>query len=314
MSSVADSTRDIASSSIEFGPERNPHPVSPMPSKPWKLANASWAVPLKTVRGNPEAPANKTRRILEMTVVEEQSQPALTPEEIHLFRHNGYLKLGTLSPDLVERLKESIWHDIRNEVEPVVRNKEGNVVRISDLVDRDPIFLESASGPQVLDPLECLMGPNIELIKNRHNHATLRTASEKYDGLHRDIKQWTRTIFTVLFYLEETTVENGCTHFVPGSHHFPGVTGKIGDDPWTHAVANQAVPLPVPAGTFIVIDSMVMHRAGNNTTDNTRISMTVGYHSVDELIDVPNPKRILVRGEGLYSGNDRSQRQRGGRQ
>ena len=32
--------------------------------------------------------------------------------------------------------------------------------------------------------------------------------------------------------------------------------------------------------------------------------MTVGYHSVDELSDVPNPKRVLVRGERIYRGND----------
>ena len=240
---------------------------------------------------------------------------ALTPEEIRLFRHNGFLKLrGRLPEETLDRLKAAILKDIDEEAEPIVRNKEGRVVRISDLVDRDPVFQETVSSPLVLDPLECLMGPNIELIKNRHNHATLRTATENYDGLHRDVRQWTRTIFTVLFYLEETTIENGCTLLVPGSHHFPGVTGKIGDDPWTQSIADQAVPLPVPAGTMLVIDSMVMHRAGQNTTDDTRMSMTIGYHSVDELSDVPNPKRILVRGEGIYSGNDQRKRSADSRQ
>ena len=235
----------------------------------------------------------------------DQAQTALTFEEIQLFRHNGYLKLrNCLSEDTVERLKAAIWKDINDEVEPVVRDSESRVVRISDLVDRDPIFLETASSPLVLDPLESLMGPNIELITNRHNHATLRLSSEKKSGLHRDVKQWSRTIFTVLFYLEETNMENGCTLLVPGSHHFPGITGKIGDDPWTQTLAEQAVPAPIPAGGLLVIDSMIMHRVGQNKTSNSRMSMTVGYHSVDELNDVPNPKRIVVRGEGLYSGND----------
>jgi phytanoyl-CoA hydroxylase len=233
------------------------------------------------------------------------SQPALTSEAIHHFRHSGYLKLGTLPSGTVNQLRAAILKDIEDEIEPVVRNKDGRVVRISGLVERDPVFLETASGDQVLDPLECLLGPNIHLIKNRHNHATLRTESETYDGLHRDVKQWSRTIFTVIFYLEETTFENGCTLIVPGSHHFPGIAGKTEKHPLALSLQDQAVPVPMQAGGMLLIDSMVLHRAGQNMTNDTRMSMTIGYHSVDEISDVRDPKRILVRGEENYSGNDR---------
>ena len=229
----------------------------------------------------------------------------LESEVIQHFRACGYLKLGVLPLDRVEQLKTSIWKDINSEVEPVVRNKDGRVVRISALVERDPIFLETASCDQVLDPLECLMGPNIHLILNRHNHATLRTRTETYDGLHRDVRQWSRTIFTIIFYLEETTIENGCTMMVPGSHHFPGISGKTERHPLALSLEDQAVPVPMPAGGMLLIDSMVLHRAGQNTTDDTRMSMTIGYHSVDEISDVRDPKRLLVRGEEQYSGNDR---------
>ena len=173
---------------------------------------------------------------------------SLTSEQIHLFRHIGFLRLENRLPKaLVEALKEAIWSNIREEVEPVVRDREGRVIRLSGVVDRDPVFLESATSPLVLDPLESLLGPNIELIKNRHNHATLRRASEhRPEGMHRDVRQWSRTIFTVLFYLEETTVENGCTMVVPGSHHFPGVEGRLYDDAETLRLLEQAVPCPCP--------------------------------------------------------------------
>lgn len=230
---------------------------------------------------------------------------ALTPHQVQLFRHNGFLKLPNRLPkETVEQLKETISKNIENEIEPVVRDPNGTIVRISALVERDPIFLETASSPLVLDPLESLLGPNIELITNRHNHATLRTAAEYKENMHRDIKQWSRTIFTVLFYLEETTVENGCTVAVPGSHHFPSVQGRLREHDWTQDVLEQAVPIPMPEGGMLVIDSMIMHGAGENKTQNTRTSMTIGYHSVDELWDLPNPKRILVRGDGIYGGND----------
>jgi len=233
---------------------------------------------------------------------------SLTPEQIRLFRHNGFLKLpGRLPPEVVEELKETIWRHIREEIEPVVRDRQGRVVRISNIWARDPIFRDALTDPLILDPLESLLGPNIELITNRHNHATLRLAGDGTDYFHRDVLQWTRSIVTVLFYLEETTVENGCTLVVPGTHLFPGrPVNSLGEDEEIarSGVLNQAVPVPMPAGGLLAIDSLVMHSAGTNRTSGSRMSMTVGYHSVDELSDVENPKRVLVRGRRVYMGND----------
>jgi ectoine hydroxylase-related dioxygenase (phytanoyl-CoA dioxygenase family) len=233
---------------------------------------------------------------------------SLTPEQVRLLRHNGFIKLpGRLSAERVAGLKEAIWRDIREEAEPIVRDRQGRAVRISAIWDRDPIFRETLTSPEVLDPLEALLGPNIELVRNRHNHATLRYAEEGADYMHRDILQWSRTIVTVLFYLEETTVENGCTRVVPGSHLFPGATAlSLREDEQIQraGILDQAVPVPMPAGGLLAIDSFLMHGAGRNQTEGTRISMTVGYHSVDELSDVDNPKRVLVRGTRLYKGND----------
>lgn len=237
---------------------------------------------------------------------------SLTHEQTRLFRHNGFLKLPDRLPEeVVVRLKATIWRDIREEVEPVVRDRQGRVVRISNLWDREPIFRETVTSPQVLDPLESLLGPNIELVLNRHNHATLRLAEDGMSYLHRDVLQWSRPIVTVLFYLEETTVENGCTYMIPGTHLLPGFAshGVDEDERATRdGILGQAVPVPMPAGGMLIINSLVIHGAGANRTDGTRMSMTVGYHSVDELCDVPNPKRVLVRGERRYSGNDRPSR------
>ena len=235
---------------------------------------------------------------------------SLTPEQVHLFRHNGFIKLPRRLPEgMVARIKEAIWRDIEGEVAPVARDKQGRVVRVSKVWERGGVFQEAMTAPEVLDPLEALLGPNIELILNRHNHATLRLAGDGTDYFHRDVLQWSRTIVTVLFYLEDTTVENGCTLLVPGTHLLlPGVTeNALKSVEWDQrsGVLEQAVPLPMPAGGLVAIDSMVMHSAGRNTTPGTRISMTMGYHSVDELSGVENPRRVLVRGKRVYNGNDR---------
>ncbi len=100
---------------------------------------------------------------------------ALPHAEIHHFRHNGYLKCRDLLPaETVTELKETILKDIAKEAEPTVRDKTDRVVRISQVLDRDPIYLKAASHSPLLDTLESLLGPQIELVKNRHNHANGR--------------------------------------------------------------------------------------------------------------------------------------------
>lgn len=234
---------------------------------------------------------------------------SLTLEQVHFFRSNGFLKLSArLAPASVEELLATIQAQIREVVEPVKRDRHGRVVRLSDLWERGELFRDTLASPLVLDPLEALLGPNIELILNRHNHACLRLADDGTSYLHRDILQWTRSIVTVIFYLEETTVENGCTWVVPGTHFLPGrsilpleqdeVIRKTG-------LLEQAVPVPMPAGGLLVMGSLVFHGAGANQTNGSRTSLTAGYHSVDELSEVANPKRVLVRGSYPYLGNDR---------
>lgn len=233
---------------------------------------------------------------------------ALSDDQVKLFRHNGFLRLpGRLPEETVARLKETVLADVANEVEPYVRDKNGVVIRLSQVLDRDPIFREIATSSLVLDSLESLLGPNIELITNRHNHSTLNPPSRGYTGLHRDVLQWTRDIVTVIFYLEEATVENGCTHVVPGTHLFnwiqnPGTKTSV-EDVITDEIRAQEVPLPSPAGGLAVIDSQIFHRVGTNLSNGTRTSMTMGYVSVDELASVQDPYRVLVRGTSAYGGN-----------
>lgn len=233
----------------------------------------------------------------------------LTPEQFAFFRHNGFLKLPERLPaETVALLKNTILSHIKDEIAPVVRDKQGRIIRISNLWQRGTPFREALTSSQVLDPLEGLLGPNIEYVLNRHNHATLRLAGDGTAYPHRDVLQWSRTIMTVIFYLEDTTVENGCTWAVPGSHLLAGrPVHSLVDDDEVHqsGLLEQAVPIPMPAGGLLAMDSMVMHAAGNNTTPGSRISMTAGYHSVDELSRADNPARVLVRGERIYGGNDR---------
>lgn len=228
----------------------------------------------------------------------------LTPQEIQLFRHNGFIRFPTqLSKDHVEALKAAALKDITEGVEPVARQGD-RIIRISAVWQRGGIFQETITCDEILDPLGSLLGPNIEFVLNRHNHVYLRDAGSTHSlELHRDVRHWSRTIATVLIYLEETNLENGCTRVVPGSHHLPAFA-HLKDEAIEQIAASQAIPLPMPAGGLLAIDSMIIHSAGINRTDRTRMSMTLGYHSADELASRDNPKKVLVRGTRPYGGND----------
>ena len=230
---------------------------------------------------------------------------ALTPQEIQLFRHNGFIKFPTqLSTDHVAALKAAALKDMAEAVDPVVR-QDGRIIRISAIWERGGIFRETITCDEILNPLESLLGSDIEFVLNRHNHVYLRDAGSSHSlALHRDVRHWSRTIATVLVYLEDTNLENGCTRVVPGSHHLPAFA-NLKDDTLQEIAASQAIPLPMPAGGLLAIDSMIIHSAGINHTDSTRMSMTLGYHSADELASGDTPKRVLVRGVRPYRGNDK---------
>lgn len=228
---------------------------------------------------------------------------ALTPEQLWLFRVAGFVKFPErMPPETVRALTDAIEHDIEHAVDPVVRNAEGRIVRLSNALDRAPIFREVATSPLVIEPLTDLLGPNIELLRNRHNHATLRLPDPRAEALHRDVPQWSRGIVTVLFFLEESTAEKGCTQLVPGSHLLPWAS-KAADAVARARLGDQVVRAEMPEGGLLCIDSLLWHGVGSNRTTQTRMTITMGYHSVDDLASVADPQRILVAGQRPYVGH-----------
>ena len=241
-----------------------------------------------------------------------QDPRPLTPDDIPFFRSNGFLKLPwRLPPDLVRRIKTQVADDIERAAEPLVRDYRGDVMRLSAIWERGGPIQEALGGAEVVPALQSLLGPDVELMLNRHNHLTLRRQDDRTAmsvELHRDVSNWSRTICTILFYLEETNLENGCTQIIPGSHLLPNVTPgrKAESDPWWTAsgLLEQRISLPMPAGGLLAIDSMLLHAAGRNRTDGTRMTLTAGYHVVDHHAGAWDPKRVVICGQRVYRGND----------
>ncbi len=237
----------------------------------------------------------------------------LTADEYWFFRHNGFLRLRhPIAAEALMRVREVVEREIAAGRPPLWLNDEGAIKRIDRLVGRDPVVLEVLRSPPVRGPLSSLLGANVCVVLNRHNHATTNRAGDIAYRLHRDILQWSRPIVTAIVYLDESTVETGCTHVVPGTHlaAFAGMAPDGGGGNWAdehdeyEAFHAQAVPMPMPAGGILLFDSLLFHSVGVNTTAEMRLSMTFAFHSIDELDDAAQPKRLLLFGERVYKGND----------
>lgn len=231
----------------------------------------------------------------------------LNPEQVRFFRNSGYIKL----PDI---LSEKEVSELRDYLDTELDKQSTN--KLYRLYERNPQLIHRLiTHPKLLEPLRSILGPNILFVKNRHNHMTRNDANstQKDTRLHRDILQPTRGLLTALVYLEESTIDNGCTHIIPGSLYFPyvGVPQPDGGGTWMdehdeyNGLLDQALPVPMPAGGVLLFDGLVFHKVGLNKTKGQRRSLTLGFRSVDELDFKPDyTRQILVCGKIIYRGND----------
>ena len=235
----------------------------------------------------------------------------MTEEDYWYFKHNGFHRVaGTLPADLVERLNRVTEAQIDARAEPVVWEEgEGrrpeDVRRLSKILQRDQVYFEAATHPLVLDPLEGILGPNIELLTNKHNHLMVRPPGSDHVYWHSGEEPYEPTLVTALIYLEAATLANGCIHLVPGSHMRPfrrpkRPGGGFADSPLFH----RALPVPMPRGGILLFDDCCYHGSGINDSKGSRRSMTLGYRAHDSH-DVlkEDPEKLLVRGERIYTGH-----------
>lgn len=232
--------------------------------------------------------------------------------QIDLFRRVGYLRLeGFFDTETVDTLRSEMDQHIQQRVPPFFEDDAGRIYRLNNLFDRSEVFKRVFKMPKLLEVLQSLLGPNIEFVKNRHNHATMNTRADTHFRLHRDNLQWSRNMVSIIIYLDDATAETGATHIIPGSQFLPFVGTPNNGGTWMdshHVFASlidQSIPIPMKIGGILIFDSLAFHSVGTNVTDKTRRSIAIGYTSVDELLPVQdNTYREVVLGERLYRGSE----------
>ena len=111
-----------------------------------------------------------------------------------------------------------------------------------------------------------------------------------WSGEPRAYSEITPQLFA-MFYLTDTTRENGCLRVIPGSHrcrhrlHDVIGTAHVAatrrmDDPESplYAEAEGEVDVPARAGDLVLGDGRTVHAAHANQSDHERTVMTIWYH------------------------------------
>ncbi len=235
----------------------------------------------------------------------------VTLYEIDFFRRAGYLKYDAVfSEEEILLLRRAVSEHCEQAIEPCLKDDLGRVYRLNQVFDRGQVFRDAFIKPKILDILESLIGPNIEFVKNRHNHATLNTIRDTKFRLHRDVLQWSRGIVSIIIYLDDASVDSGATYIIPTSQYLPYVGTPNNGGTWMDehhvfsSLLNQAVQVEVSRGGILIFDSLAFHSVGRNKGVDTRMSIAGGYTSTDELVPLEdNTLREIVRGERLYRGS-----------
>jgi ectoine hydroxylase-related dioxygenase (phytanoyl-CoA dioxygenase family) len=222
---------------------------------------------------------------------------SLSPEQISFFHENGYLSgVRILSDEQVEILRGELsrlidpahpGHDLFYEFHSNESSVDGTILfhalghwRI------EPGFHDLLWHPAFTGPASQLLGGSV-----RFWHDQLFSKPPRHGGVvawHQDYSYWTRTQpmqhLTCWIGLDDSTQENGCLWYVPGSHRWPllPVTGLAGDMDEIRTVLSEEqraafrpVPIELKKGEASFHHPLMVHGSYENRTDRPRRAAVV---------------------------------------
>lgn len=168
-------------------------------------------------------------------------------------------------------------------------NFEGqHTERIYTLVARDPLFAAIAADTRIMALCDALFMPNYLLTASQ---AIVISPGETPQPWHTDDSFYPiprprpMISLSTVVAVDAFTLENGGTQIVPQSHTWDDekvggyyVGGDAETDPELPGrIADQAVPVTMPAGACVVFAGTLLHRGGGNTSDRPRRAFSNQY-------------------------------------
>jgi len=214
----------------------------------------------------------------------------MTPAQHHQLNDQGYLffqsllQVGQIAALLT--CLETLWAT-EGEEAGAENYLETGVRRLANLANKGEIFRGIYTHPQVLEIVETVMGPDIRISMVNARDVPPQTGvrmpfhMDSDGGRHRDEKGYNAA--TAIWMLDEFTVENGATAFVPGSHLFGKSPKEVLTDLNT-SHPDEIIVVGQP-GDVLVFNGHCWHAGRPNLTDGHRRALLVHYLRAD----VPRP-------------------------
>lgn len=138
----------------------------------------------------------------------------------------------------------------------------------------DGAFVPLATNPAILAICRLLLGDYFVLMQQ---NAVINAPEQVHTqrAYHRDLpyQHFTSSrplAISALFCADPFTMENGATHLIPGSH-------KVEEFPSEPLIDQVEEVVEAAAGSYIVFDAMLFHRAGTNLSDRPRRAVNQVY-------------------------------------
>jgi len=244
-------------------------------------------------------PADKDRVRVGPGVVEVEQPKTKLELQMEEVARNGYTVLdGCMNGEELEFIRDRIDFYYQQQTEEIGGEEKlvkiGDELSVKHMVVYDEIFMQLATHKAVLDVVGGFLGDYF--ILNLQNGVI--NQSEIYHSardFHRDLffQHYSSSrplAISALLIVDDFTPETGGTFMLPASHKFDAF-------PSPEFAKKHEVQVSAKAGSIVVFDSMVYHRAGENNSGKTRraISQIYTLPMIKQQISLP---RAL---EGKYS-------------
>jgi hypothetical protein len=215
-----------------------------------------------------------------------------TDEAIAELRINGYTVMPSgLPAEFVGSLGVALELAYERQVEEIGGESVLHEMHDADIarcmLAYSPEFLGVATAPPLMKLAARMLGGEFLLLMQ--NGIINRPERENYQAKwHRDLnyQHWTSSralAINALLCIDDFTLENGATFVLPATHQVP-------EFPTAAFARNFERQIQAPAGSFLILDAMLFHRAGANRTSRVRraVNHVIARPFMAQQIDLPS--------------------------
>ncbi len=224
----------------------------------------------------------------------------ITDAMVRQYRDEGYFTVERLfSSDEVEGVRHEITKIVEDhppmerglvQLEPAVtegqdtpESTELGVRKLAKIAVRNDFFRDLAFHPGMVKIATTLLGPDVYLFQSMSLLKPPRIGGAKM--WHQDnayFRQTPSDVFGFWVACDDTTVENGCMHVIPGSHTGGTKEHDMIDNDYilvNPPSTENAVPIPLNAGDALIFHGEICHHTPPNRTDKRRRAIQYHYSS-----------------------------------